>query len=85
MVNNGATPHHISTANPLAQIIIVPYMAANFQEVPRLSATSRGIMTFERPLPHSVSSAPHVVSIAPMLSPVPPILLTVPLPDPKVH
>ena len=65
MVNNGASPHHISTANPLAQVIIVPYMAANFQEVPRLSATNRGIMTFERPLPHSVSSAPHVVSIAP--------------------
>ena len=65
MVNNGATPHYISTANPLAQIIIVPYMAANFQEVPRLSATNRGIMTFERPLPHSVSSAPHVVNSAP--------------------
>ena len=65
MVNNGATPHHISTANPLAQVIILPYMAANFQEVPRLSETIRGTMTFERPQPHVVSSAPHVVSSAP--------------------
>ena len=65
MVKNGATPHHISTANPLAQVIILPYMAAIFQEVPRISATIRGTMTFERPLPHSVSSAPHVGSIDP--------------------
>ena len=65
MVNNGATPHHISTANPLPQVIILPYMAAIFQEVPRLSETIRGTMTFERPQPHFVSSAPHVVSSAP--------------------
>ena len=84
MVNNGATPHYISTANPLAQVIIVPYMAANFQEVPRLSATNRGIMTFERPLPHSVSSAPHVVSIDPHVVTSAPMLLTVPPPDHKV-
>ena len=65
MVNNGAIPHHISTANPLGQIIIVPYMAANFQEVPRLSANSRGVMTFERPLLQPVSSAPPLASLAP--------------------
>ena len=65
MVNTGANPHHILTANPLAQVSILPYMAAIFQEVPRLSETIRGTMTFERPQPHFVSSAPHVVSSAP--------------------
>ena len=65
MVNNGATPHHISIVNPLAQLIIVPYMAAKFQEVPRLSSTSRGVMTFERPLPQSISSAPPLASLDP--------------------
>ena len=85
MVNNGATPHHISIANPLAQIIIVPYMAANFQEVPRLSSTSRGVMTFERPLPQSISSAPLLPALPPMLSPVVPMGVTEPPPGHKVR
>ena len=68
MVNNAATPHHVSTANPIAQVIILPYMAAMFQEVPRLSETIRGTMTFERPHPHVASSAPSG-PLSPLMSP----------------
>ena len=68
MVNNAATPHHISTANPIAQVIILPYMAAMFQEVPRLSETIRGTMTFERTQHHVASSAPSGPQ-SPLMSP----------------
>ena len=30
LVNLAATPYHVSTANPIAQVIVLPYMAALF-------------------------------------------------------
>ena len=63
MVNNGANPHHIPIVNPLAQLILFPYMAANFHEVPRLSTASRGVITVEGPLP---SSAPPLDPLDPL-------------------
>ena len=71
MVNNGANPHHIPIVNPLAQLIILPCMAAIFHEVPRLSTASRGVMTVEGPLP---SSAPPPLT---PLTHLPPMLISV--------
>ena len=63
MVNNGPNPHHIPIVNPLAQLILFPYMAANFHEVPRLSTAGRGVITVEGPLP---SSAPPLDPLDPL-------------------
>ena len=68
IVNNAATPHHISTANPIAQVIVLPYMAAQFREVPQISETIRGTMTFERTQQHVASSAPSGPQ-SPLMSP----------------
>ena len=57
MVNHAATPYHVSTANPVAQVVVLPYMAATFREVPQISETIRGTMTFERTQQHVASSA----------------------------
>ena len=63
MVNNGANPHHIPIVNPLAQLIIIPYMAANFHEVPRLSTASRGVMTVEVCVTVVVTNVQYVVVV----------------------
>ena len=57
MINNGPNPHHIPIINPLAQLILFPYMAAAFHEVPRLSTAGRGVITVEGPLPSIVPPA----------------------------
>ena len=68
LVNLAATPYHVSTANPIAQVIVLPYMAALFREVPLLSGTIRGTMTFERTQQHVASSAPSGPQ-SPLMSP----------------
>ena len=60
MVNHSATPYHVSTANPIGQIVVQPYMAATFREVSQISETVRGTMSFERTEQHVAGSAPLV-------------------------
>ena len=43
--------------NPLAKLILFPYMAAVFNEVPRLSTAGRGVISVEGPLPSIVPPA----------------------------
>ena len=58
MVNHSSTPYHVSTANPVGQIVVQPYMAATFREVSQISETIRGTMSFERTEQHVASTAP---------------------------
>ena len=78
MVNNGPNPHHIPIVNPLAQLILFPYMAANFHEVPRLSTASRGVITVEGPLPSSAPLSTPLTHLPPMLTSVVPMGVTDP-------
>ena len=68
MVNLAATPYHVSTANLVDQVVVLPYMAAIFREVPQISETIRGTMTFERTQQHVASSAP-LGPQSPLMSP----------------
>ena len=62
MVNHSSIPYHVSTANPIGQIVVMPYMAATFREVSQISETVRGSMSFERTEQHVASTA----SLVPM-------------------
>ena len=48
MVNHSSTSYHVSTSNPIGQIVVQPYMAATFRQVSQISETVRGTMSFER-------------------------------------
>ena len=60
MVNHSSTSYHVSTSNPIGQIVVQPYMAATFREVSQISETVRGTMSFERTEQHVAGSAPLV-------------------------
>ena len=68
MVNLAATPYHVSTANPVAQVVVLPYMAATFREVSQISETIRGTMSFERTRQHVASTGPSG-PMSPLMSP----------------
>ena len=68
MVNHSATSYHVSTANPVGQVVVLPYMAATFREVSQISETIRGTMSFERTEQHVASTAP-LGPMSPLMSP----------------
>ena len=58
VVNHASTSYHITTSVPIGQVVLQPYMAATFRQLPRLSDTVRGTMTFEKTDLHLSCPAP---------------------------